>query len=426
MMQSRLVTTALVGLALSCGWVIMPEVWRATQLVASGDDPARRADLLLQDAVTAPRLEAALDEALRAEDDELAASLIAVAGEYSVAIPAAQRDRLSALGAGSTWRSLRDFGSGFAYGDDQSGAALSGALVGDVTGYGDLRDLYREGSKLAAGQSADTLVIGLAAAGLAVSAATWTSMGAALPARSGMTLVKAAQKAGRLSKPLMATLSRAAASAIDRQALAGAVAAVGRLELGVAWRGAVNVLRPTTLTTFRTLGQDAATLYSGTGQRGVRQVLALAHSGSEVTQAARIAVVKGSKTRAILALLGRSALIGVAISLTAAGWIMSFLWYLLGLAMLARRLGTWLGRKLRLPRRQPAATAATVNVQTGSQSRPAIVPPARPVPVAAPAFSRTPQAAPAATFLARRRRQRAPGRHASFPGVNNDKPLLGL
>lgn len=424
-MLGKLVTRAGLALALACGWVIGPEVWHATQVFAVADDAAARVDTLLQEEVSASQLAATLDEALAGEDEGLAASLIEVADEQKYPVTAQQRTKLAALGEGSAWRSLRDFGGGFAYGNSQSGAAFSGALVGDVTGYGDLRDLYQEGSKLAAGQSADTLVIGLAAAGLAVSAATWTSVGAALPARSGMTLVKTAQKAGRLSKPLMATLSRAATAAIDRTALAQAVAATGRLELTAAWHSARTVLRPSTLTTFRNLGQDAATLYGRTGQRGARQVLAMAESSAEVSQAAKIAVVKGSKTRAILALLGRGALVAVAISLTAAGWIMSALWYVFGLALLARRFGNWLGRKLRWPRRR----AAPLHFPAAPRNAPPLAAPARaavaPARAAVRSFERPPRITPQDLSIARRRRGRALAQRSSFPGITNDKPLLG-
>ena len=354
-MRDAFIAGALLVSAAAIGWVVTPPAWRAFSVVDASVDPLGHIDAEVAAALTPQRMVEEIDAALVAEDDDLATSFVSLAGERGFAVGQPQQDKITALRAGSTWRSLRDFGSGLASGDGESGAAMTGALVGDVTGYGDLRDLYKEGSKVVAGDSADMLVVGLAAAGLALSAATWSSAGAALPARGGLTLVKATQKAGRLSKPLVATLSRAAASARDRQALATAVAAAGRLELAAAWRAAGGVLRPAALKTFTTLGADVASLYKTTGQRGARQALALAASGGEVTRAAKIAVAKGGKTRAILKLLGRGALVAVLFSWTAAGWVFSFVWYLLGLAMLARRFGTWLGRKLRFSKRPAKA-----------------------------------------------------------------------
>ena len=343
--------------AAAIGWVVVPNAWQAWQMQDPASDPAALIDRNVSGDLTPQRLNAEIAAALAAEDDSLAASFVELAGEHELPVEPAQREQLAALQAGSAMRTLRDFGAGLAYGEGDSGAALAGAVTGDVTGFGDLRDLYTEGSKAAAGGSADYLVVGLAAAGLAVSAAAWSSAGAALPARSGLTLVKTTQKAGKLSKPLAASLSRAAAAALDRQALGLAVTAAGQLVLAAAWRAAARVLRPATLATFKTLGQDAATLYTRTGQRGARQALALAASGGEVTRAAKIAVAKGGKTRAILKLLGRGALVAAALSWTAAGWVFSFVWYLIGLAMLARRFGLWLGRKLSGMRGRTAAPA---------------------------------------------------------------------
>ena len=379
-MRQALIAAVLLVSAATAGWMIAPPAWQALRALEAGPDPADFSDIdpQVQSTLTAERAAQEIDAALAAEDDELAASFLELAGDADLPADAVRQERLAALRANGKWRALRDFGSGLAFGDGDSGAAMAGALTADVAGYGDLRDLYKEGGKALAGQDADLLVIGLAAAGLAVSAATWTSVGAALPVRSGLTLVKTTQKAGRLSKPLVAALTRSASTAVDRQALTVAVTAAGRFELAAAWRAATGILRPSTLTTFKTLGQDTATLYTRTGQRGARQVLALAHSNAEVTRAAKLAVVKGGKTRAILTLLGRGALVAAALSLTAAGWLFSFVWYLLALAMLVRRFGVWLGRKV-WPRRAGAA-------------------PARPS-------------------------ERRKSRH--FPGAGNDVPLLG-
>ena len=61
----------------------------------------------------------------------------------------------------------------------------------DVTGYGDLRDLAREGRKALRGEPVDQLTVGLAAVGLTLTAATVLSVGAVLPAHNGASAVKA-------------------------------------------------------------------------------------------------------------------------------------------------------------------------------------------------------------------------------------------
>ena len=114
----------------------------------------------------------------------------------------------------------------------------------------------------------------------------------------------------------------------------------------------------------------------------------LAENGEEVARGAKIAVAKGGRTRAILAILGRGALTVIALTLTAFGWLTACVWYLFGLALAARRFGLWLGRKIwrRGARRQLRAMA----------------PPAR--------------MTAARAHVARR--------HAEFPGLRNGRALF--
>ncbi|MFX5295032.1 hypothetical protein ABTD22_20695, partial [Acinetobacter baumannii] len=79
-------------------------------------------------------------------------------------------------------------------------ASLSGTVAGDLFVWGDIRDMVREAKHLAMGEDTDHLILGLATAGLAVTAATYVSVGGAAPLRAGLTLVKDTQKVGRLSE----------------------------------------------------------------------------------------------------------------------------------------------------------------------------------------------------------------------------------
>ena len=343
-MRASITSAAILVSAAAIGWIVIPAASRAWRQIEIAEDPVALADQRLADTINEPGVAREIDAALTAADDDLAASLIEIADAGGVRVDPAARAQLVALRANPAWHALRDFGGGFVSGGGESGAAMVGAITGDVVGYGDLRDLAHEGAKAASGEAIDPLVVGLAAAGLGLSVATWTSLGAALPARGGLTLVKATQRAGRLSKPLVASLSRAAASAIDREALARAAAAAGRLAPIEAAQAARGILRPAALATFERLGENVATLTARTGQRGARQVLALAETDAELARAAQIAAAKGPRTRAILALLGRGALTTFTLTLTVLGWLTSFALYLLGLAFAARRFGLWLGR----------------------------------------------------------------------------------
>jgi hypothetical protein len=189
-------------------------------------------------------------------------------------------------------------------------------------------------------------VVGLAAVGLAITAGTWASLGSALPARGGITAVKAARKAGRLSKPLAASLARTTTDVVDRGAVRQALAAARRVELSEARTLARQAVRPGAVGRLRALSEDAATLYARTGQRGVMQTLALAENADEVGRAARLAASQGSRTRAILKVLGRGALVLGGVLGSLVSWLLAAMAWMVAVAVLARRLGLRLGRRL--------------------------------------------------------------------------------
>ena len=333
----------LVVAVLGCAWTT-PSAWSAWRLYVAGDDPAARADVRLEESVTATRIAAEIDAALKAEDEELAESLIALAAARGVPVDLQAQSHIEALRAKGSERALRDFGQGFAGGERANLPALIGSTASDLLGYGDLRDLWREGQKVLKGAPADQLTAAFAAAGLALSVATWTSIGAALPERAGLSALKVAQKSGRLSRPLTASLARLAAKAFDRQALEATVAAAGRADFAAARAAAKGVLRPATMNSLEAIGRDAGEIYAKAGARGLSDTLALAQSKGELRQAARLAAKEGLATRAVLRLLGRSALIASSLAGMAAFWSLALLGQLLTLAAMTHRLGWWVGQ----------------------------------------------------------------------------------
>jgi hypothetical protein len=341
----RLALALVLTTALAAGGIVAPEGWRHWQLLGAADDPVALSELRLSDVTSAERIKAEIDAALAARDTALAESFVALATQRGLPVTAEQRQQLAALNDGALGQAVADFGHGFVAGDREGGAAFAGALTGDLVGFGDLRDLAGEGRKWLDGQSTDATVLALAATGLALSAATWMSLGSVLPARNGLSAVKSASKAKLLSPALAGSLSRAAVQAVDRPALSASIAAAGRLDLVAARSAAGGILRPAAMARLTALGQDAGTLYVRTGQRGVRQVLAVADDAADIRRAATLAATKGTTFRATLKLLGRGALVLGALSLTAMGWVFALVGYALALAMLAQRFGWWLGRR---------------------------------------------------------------------------------
>ncbi|OYW31137.1 MAG: hypothetical protein B7Z45_10725 [Azorhizobium sp. 12-66-6] len=157
------------------------------------------------------------------------------------------------------------------------------------------------------------LIVGLSAAGLALTAGTYATFGAGLPVRAGVTLVKAAKRAGSLSLDLGQSLSRAARRSFDMPALRKAVTTAD----GPGLRAAVHAdgLKPL----GRLLG-DVGTVQGKAGARAALAGLAVADDGRDVARLARLAERKGDQTLAILKILGRGAL-------TITGAVLHLLWW---------------------------------------------------------------------------------------------------
>lgn len=182
--------------------VLLPRATDAGATLNAQDDPARLADLQLESAL---RNDPALigqniEAALAAQDPDLANSFVDLAAARGKPIPDKLSQRVTeVVGEENSSQGIATrFFSGLVTGNAVDGASLSGTLTGDLCVFGDVRDIVREGGHLAMGEDTDRLLLGLAAAGVVVTGATFVTVGGAAPARVGLTLVKDARKAGRL------------------------------------------------------------------------------------------------------------------------------------------------------------------------------------------------------------------------------------
>src|SRR5438105_4402105 len=186
---------ALVGVALLAAAAIYA-VPRAVEMLGGLDDPARIASHALDDRFDAAVAQREIEAALAARDADLAQSFVDLAADRHVALDPLLVDKVkSATAEAATARhKAESFARGLITGEPDDGAALAGTALGDLFVFGDIRDALREGKRLLTGEKADELVLGLACAGIAITAGTYMTFGAAAPARAGLTLVKVARK----------------------------------------------------------------------------------------------------------------------------------------------------------------------------------------------------------------------------------------
>lgn len=109
----------------------------------------------------------------------------------------------------------KSFSQGFISGEAHNGVALTGAIISDMTVVGDVRDMYKEGTKMAKGDDYDKFTLGIATIGLALTASTYISLGTTAPLKIGESIIKVAKKTGRISKAFLEVLSSKLAKTVD-------------------------------------------------------------------------------------------------------------------------------------------------------------------------------------------------------------------
>src|SRR6476646_5450449 len=363
-----------IGLALACTTVcavgcalLWPHARDAGAILAAQDDPAVLSEIQLNSAlrnnpaVVAENIEAAL----AAADADLAGSFVDLARENSVPVSDELSLRVSNAVAeqNSTSHFAKRFATGLVTGTADDVASLSGTVAGDLFVFGDVRDVVREGKHLVMGEDTDRLVLGLAAAGLAVTAATYVSVGGVAPVRAGLTLVKDARKVGRLGEGLTQWAGRSAREVVDTPMLQQAVASGSALRPGDTVSAIKAAFRAEKAGGLVRLAKDVGRVGEKAGMRGALDALRIAEGPKDVARAARLAEAKGGQTRAILKLLGRGALLLAAGAFDLTLWVFGALLALFGLlssikATTERATMAWLDRKkARRLQRQMAAGA---------------------------------------------------------------------
>jgi hypothetical protein len=144
-------------------------------------------------------------------------------------------------------------------------------------------------------------VLGLAGAGLAVTAGVYASSGLAVPVRAGLSVVKAARRGGHLGLPLVRLLKME-----KREGLVQFASNLGQVQSRAGMRGALGGLR-------------------------------IAENPKDVAKVASLAAVKGTKTRAIVKLLGRGAIFLSTSLFTLASWMFWALFNLLAFCAACKR-----------------------------------------------------------------------------------------
>jgi len=310
---------------------VVPRGLDAQALLSIENDPVEIAQRALDDSFNAGVAQREIEAALAAKDADLAKSFVDLADARHVALDATLTDKVKVAVAeeNSARHAAQSFAMGLVTGEPTDMSGLAGTALGDLFVFGDVRDAVREGSRLAAGEQADELVLGLAAVGLAITAGTYASGGAAAPARIGLSLAKAARKTGKLSGELAAYIGRSLRGVVDWSALKKAATSISVTEPALAIRAARDAVKVEKAGGLVHLARDVGRVQAKAGTQAALDALKVAETPREMRQVVKLAEKEGSKTRAILKVIGRGAIALSVAAFDLGAWILSALFTLL-------------------------------------------------------------------------------------------------
>ena len=294
--------------ALAC--YVVPRGIEARSLLSIEDDPARIADRALDQKFDAAVAQREIDAALAAKDADLAQSFVDLSVERHVALDPALTEKVdvAAAEAASAQHAAESFALGLVTGEPNDMSSVAGTTLGDLFVFGDIRDAVREGGRMALGQPADELVLGLACVGLAITAGTYATLGAAAPARVGLSVAKAARKSGQLGAELAGYIGRILRQVVDWGQLKKAIAGVSISEPALAIRAVREAVKVERAGGLMHLARDVGRVQAKAGTQAALDSLKIAEAPREMTQVAKLAEKAGGKTRAILKVVRRGAI----------------------------------------------------------------------------------------------------------------------
>jgi len=151
-------------------------------------------------------------------------------------------------------------------------------------------------------------VLGLACVGIAVTAGTYASIGIGAPLRVGLSLVKAAGKAGRIGVHMAGWMTRATREVVDTARLRRAFAEASLTGPAVAVRAARDAVKLDRAEALVDTVRDVGRVQAKAGTQAALDGLKIAEGPRDLKRFARLAEAKGGKTRAIIKLAGSAAI----------------------------------------------------------------------------------------------------------------------
>jgi hypothetical protein len=153
-------------------------------------------------------------------------------------------------------------------------------------------------------------------------------MGAATPARIGLSAAKAARRTGKMATGMADWIGRSLREIVDWSALKRAGSSI--TDPAAAVRAARQVVKAEKADGLMKLASDVGQVQAKAGTKAALDGLKLAQGPGDMARIAKLAEKKGSKTRAILKTLGRGAFLMTLATFNLAAWVLGAILTVLG------------------------------------------------------------------------------------------------
>ncbi|MEQ1769702.1 MAG: hypothetical protein ABL879_07650 [Devosia sp.] len=325
-----------IGLALFvAGLVLSPQVADSVKLLTMAGEGAI-ADYRLK-LIPPERYAEEINAAVVARDGDMARSLLALAAQQKVTVPAtvvASVEALPGVDIGNVaWQGWNCIVNG----DFDSEAGFACVVATDLTSVGDVRDLVTQGANYFTGQPVNYFALGISTVGLTLTAATISTGGGLLPLRAGASFLKAVNKAGKMPPRLAAEIGTVLGRSLNRTALDEAMVAARELRLGDLQRPLGRMFDGRSVARVTDLATDFGRIGAVGGVRAMKASVEVADTARDVKVLAKIAAKYQSGFPAVIKMLGRGVVRLADLVWTIAGWIVAaVLWAISMLLFLLR------------------------------------------------------------------------------------------
>ncbi len=267
-----------------------------------------------------------------------------------------------------------DFLEGFVTGRGDSVAGLGGAITGDLTVYGDVRDIAIEGGKMLAGEEYSELILGLSAVGIAATAGTVATGGGGMVVKAGLSVFKFAKRAGHMTAAFAARLTRLADDAVDMPAFKRFLREVNLTDPDASWTALSKYARGVRgARIFEVMGK-MEDIRAAVGTTEALRILKRVNTLEELDDLHGLAKVAGKRTRGVMMLTGKASLRAIKYTANLVQIFIEYVWALIVwvatlLAAIAFRVVAGAFHLIRAIRRRRNRSREVVPIWPGTPAR---------------------------------------------------------